>query len=501
MNNYGFSLYEHLTPTNKNLKISFQPEKKTTNYKYRIFRDGEVNNFIDVKGDLETTINLSSSGNYRIQVITYDQKNNSKVIDSGLYKIDKEAPIIEIEEYQLEMTVGSELLVMEGVKARDKFEGNITNKIKHNYEELDFTELGRKELIYTVSDEAGNFASKTIYIDVIKDNSMEIIAMQIFILTAILSVIYSMFRYNRAVKLEKRIHKFTIEPLSETNLSLSDKIFKKYKRVIKLFNRILKKSSLIKKISKRYDKYIKVVNDEYTNSIDFVSEKFVITIFLLLIAIVFKATRNEMLNFYEILVPFFLGFILTEIMYAYKFKNYRMQIENDILQAITIMNNAFKSGRSIIQAIDLVTEELDGPVSAEFRKMYVEINFGLAVDVVFARFAERIKLEEVTYMTVSLSILNRTGGNIIKVFSSIEKTLFNKKKLKLELKALTSSSKIIIMVLIFLPIFFSVVLYLLNPLYFIPFINNPIGNMFFILMLFIYISYVYIVRKIIKVRM
>lgn len=59
----------------------------------------------------------------------------------------------------------------------------------------------------------------------------------------------------------------------------------------------------------------------------------------------------------------------------------------------------------------------------------MEINVGLSIDIVFKRFAERIKLEEATYLTAALTILNKTGGNIIKVFSSIEKTLFNKKNL------------------------------------------------------------------------
>ena len=40
------------------------------------------------------------------------------------------------------------------------------------------------------------------------------------------------------------------------------------------------------------------------------------------------------------------------------------------------------------------------------------------------------------YLSSSLTILNRTGGNIVAVFDSIEKTLFDKKKLKEELKRL-----------------------------------------------------------------
>ena len=39
-----------------------------------------------------------------------------------------------------------------------------------------------------------------------------------------------------------------------------------------------------------------------------------------------------------------------------------------MLEAITIMNNAFKAGMSITQAVDLVAKELEGPISKEFKK-------------------------------------------------------------------------------------------------------------------------------------
>ena len=53
--------------------------------------------------------------------------------------------------------------------------------------------------------------------------------------------------------------------------------------------------------------------------------------------------------------------------------NVKCKMENDLLQAIIIMNNAFKSGYSIMQAIYLVYTEMEGPISIEFKKMYMDI--------------------------------------------------------------------------------------------------------------------------------
>ena len=65
------------------------------------------------------------------------------------------------------------------------------------------------------------------------------------------------------------------------------------------------------------------------------------------------------------------------------------------------------------------------------------------------------------YITSSLSILNKTGGNIIKVFSSVEKMLFNKRKLKQEMKSLTSSASMISKVLLFMPFVFVLFIFVL----------------------------------------
>ena len=62
--------------------------------------------------------------------------------------------------------------------------------------------------------------------------------------------------------------------------------------------------------------------------------------------------------------------------------------------------------------------------SEEFKKMYIDLTYGLELDVVFDRLSNRIKLDETKYMASSLVILNKTGGNIVKVFSSIERSFF-----------------------------------------------------------------------------
>ena len=201
------------------------------------------------------------------------------------------------------------------------------------------------------------------------------------------------------------------------------------------------------------------------------------------------------------ILSFIVGFFVLDLIYLYKYNAYRSHIENDLLQAIVIMNNAFKSGRSITQAIDLVAKELKGPIADEFKKISLELSFGIELEVAFKRFSERINIEEATYLTSSLSILNKTGGNIIKVFTSIEKTLVNRKKLRFELRSLTGSSKLIMYVLMLVPVSFVVLVNLVNGEYFEPLYTSIIGYIIIGIILVLYIAYIYVVRKVMKIRM
>ena len=494
----GLSLYSQTKPINKDIIVEYTPKSNVVSYSYTLYKDGEI---IDTYTSTDkTSIIMDETGEYRIIVNETDELGNINTITSGIYKIDKEKPIIELNEYTEIVEVGEEVDLLSIVNVSDNVDGNITNKVVTNYNISSFSKEGEKQIVYTVSDEAGNIASKSININVIDNFSGLLFYIQVGIVIMISLFIYLIISFRRVFKLERIISKFSIITI-EDNSSVVDNFAKTYQKIISKISNVIKKSVFIQKYSKRFNKYLPISNDTYNTSIDFISSKIVLSFLFVIIAIVSKALQSQVLSVYEIIVPFIFGFFVLDIIYFSKYKIFRNRLENDLLQAIIIMNNAFKSGRSITQAIELVTTELDGPIAKEFEKMVYELNFGLSIDVVFSRFSERVNLEEVTYLTASLSILNKTGGNIIKVFSSIEKSMFNKRKLRLEMKALTGASKLIVYVLFLVPISFVLLVSLINPTYFVPFFTNPIGVILLIFMVLYYIIYIVVVNKIMKVRM
>ena len=328
------------------------------------------------------------------------------------------------------------------------------------------------------------------------EKSLIIILIQILIVFLLLIILTLFIRLNNAIKLEKRISKYSIksDPLGRC-ISIFDLVYKKYFRFVRKQRKKIKK--LFPTLVKRYDKYVLY---EDVKAADYITHKLVISFILIILTIIAMAIRGRLITFIQLFVSFTVGFYLLDVWLIIEKKINRKKVEEDMLKAIIVMNNAFKSGKSTIQAVEIASNKLPGVIGLEFKKIFEEMKYGMSVETVFSRFAKRINLEEAEYLSSSLAILNRTGGNIIAVFNSIEKTLFDKKKLKEELKNSTTVSKLVVKILMFVPVIFILIIYLFDPSYFKPFFNSALGYILLAIILIMFVLYAYLLNRIVKVN-
>lgn len=328
------------------------------------------------------------------------------------------------------------------------------------------------------------------------EKSLIIILIQILIVFLLLIILTLFIRLNNAIKLEKRISKYSIksDPLGR-GISIFDLVYKKYFRFVRKQRKKIKK--LFPTLVKRYDKYVLY---EDVKAADYITHKLVISFILIILTIIAMAIRGRLITFIQLFVSFTVGFYLLDVWLIIEKKINRKKVEEDMLKAIIVMNNAFKSGKSTIQAVEIASNKLPGVIGLEFKKIFEEMKYGMSVETVFSRFAKRINLEEAEYLSSSLAILNRTGGNIIAVFNSIEKTLFDKKKLKEELKNSTTVSKLVVKILMFVPVIFILIIYLFDPSYFKPFFSSTLGYILLAIILIMFVLYTYLLNRIVKVN-
>ena len=325
-----------------------------------------------------------------------------------------------------------------------------------------------------------------------------IFIVELILLYLIALIFYYLLLLRRRIIISDRLNKYTVYKTRKETKFFED-FFSMYDKLIKLLSKSLTKLKIFNTYSLKYNKYIKKEEKEYISCMDFISKKVLLSFIFIITVIFFDVIKYQPISFIQIMFSGLFGFFTLDLFLVTQNKILKRERENDLLKAITIMNNSFKSGRSIMQSIKLVSDELDSPLGLEFRKMYVDLTYGLSLDVVFKRFEERVNVSDVKYITASLTILNNTGGDIVKVFESVEKTFFNNKKLKDELKNLTASSKLLYYVLLFIPIVFVLMIYILDSTYFYPLFTSFIGYMILITCIVIYISYIIVIKKIMNV--
>lgn len=329
-------------------------------------------------------------------------------------------------------------------------------------------------------------------------NSIAVVT-NIILILAIIGVVTWFIMQERIRRLDKRLNKNTNLSLLDRQKSLFDIVIGLYTKFRDKLNKVLGKSKMFKDYSLKYRQYIDK-NSNRKEPMDYISTKFICGFVLFFLVVVNDVLQHKPIGFLQVLTGFLIGFYIPDLFLIGRRKIIKKQLENDILKAITIMNNSFKSGRSIVQTIEIVSQEIDGPLKEEFLKMKNDLGYGLDLETVFERFSQRVNLEEVNYITTSLTILNKTGGDIVKVFSSIEKTIFNNRKMQEELKNLSASANLLYHVLTIMPVAFVLIIAILDNTYFNPLFNNPLGLTITFIIILIYISYIILVKKIIKIK-
>ena len=321
---------------------------------------------------------------------------------------------------------------------------------------------------------------------------------RLLLIILVIIVIDFIIKLNRTFKIDRRVSRYSIDAIIDDNNSVIELVGKKYNHLLKRVRGKFKNVSFLNSQSLKYNKYITA--GETKQLIDFIIIKLFIGILFVLLVVISLSIQGRVLSFIGMVISFVIGYYIYDIYLYVSNKRKNNKIKNDMLRAVIVMNNAFKAGKSVLQAVEIVSKDLPKPISTEFRRIYQDLTFGISSEVAFGRFAKRVNLDEVRYLSSSLTILNKTGGNIVAVFNSIEKTLLDKKKLEEDLKNSTQASNLIVKVLMIIPVIFVLVIYILSPTYFDPLFESSMGYFMLFIIWFMFVIYIYLLNKIMKVK-
>jgi tight adherence protein B len=143
----------------------------------------------------------------------------------------------------------------------------------------------------------------------------------------------------------------------------------------------------------------------------------------------------------SLVIPIFLPMFLI-----YSYLQSRIRKRNDIFinmfpDVLDMIVRSVRSGFPLHTALKLVAENMEKPVSSEFRQVSDEIALGRPMGQALARLAERIPEPDIRFFVVVLNVQQETGGNLAEVISNLSGIIRKRKHLRMKIKAMTSEAR------------------------------------------------------------
>ena len=168
--------------------------------------------------------------------------------------------------------------------------------------------------------------------------------------------------------------------------------------------------------------------------------------------------------------------------------------------ALDLVARALSAGHAFSEALQMVSTEMPEPISTEFRKAYEEQNLGLSVKLALENLTQRIPLLDLRMCVTAVLIQRETGGNLAEILEKVSYTIRERFRILGDLKTLTTSSRMSAWLLCGLPIGVALAVTFLNPDYMSVLWKDPRGHYLIAAALFMQITGMLIVRKILKIQ-
>ena len=151
------------------------------------------------------------------------------------------------------------------------------------------------------------------------------------------------------------------------------------------------------------------------------------------------------------------------------------KIEAQLPEAADFLARALRAGHSFSNVLQMVGDELNEPISGEFKMAHEEINYGVPMNEALQNLAARIPLTDLRYLVIAVLVQRESGGNLAEVLVSIASIIRARLKLLGQVRVLSAEGRMSAWVLGLMPVVMIGVMALVNPQYIRLLWTDPSG--------------------------
>ncbi len=145
--------------------------------------------------------------------------------------------------------------------------------------------------------------------------------------------------------------------------------------------------------------------------------------------------------------------------------------------ALDLLARSVRAGHAFTSGFELIADEMPEPLAEEFRTTYDQQNLGLPLGDALQNLIERVPGEDVRLFVTALQIQRESGGNLAEILDNLAKVIRERFKLYRHIKVSTAEGRMSLYFLMGLPVVTGIFMYLTNPDYMTPLIEEPLGHL------------------------
>ena len=174
--------------------------------------------------------------------------------------------------------------------------------------------------------------------------------------------------------------------------------------------------------------------------------------------------------------------------------------EEQFPEAIDLIARALRAGHALPTALQMVADEIQEPVGEEFRRMFDQHNYGMALPEALRAFGDRVPLLDARFFVTAVLTQREMGGNLSEVLDKLAAVIRERFKVKRQVRVMSAHGRITGLVLGFLPPAVAGILFVISPQHMRLLTEDPLGLYMVAIAIFLQVVGVLAIRKIVDVE-
>ena len=217
---------------------------------------------------------------------------------------------------------------------------------------------------------------------------------------------------------------------------------------------------------------------------------------LLVFIIIALATRNPVTGLLALFLFLAADFVFVQRRVTKRLDNFQRQLAD----CLSLVANSLRAGFSFLQTMEIISREMEPPMSTEFERVMRDTSLGKSLDEALRDMDERVGSADFSLVVTAVLIQQQVGGNLATILDTIRSTITERIRIRREVNTLTAQGKMSGIVLACIPVALALFFYITSPEYLTPLLTTDIGKLAIIGTVFLVIVGFIIIHKIVDIK-